>query len=508
MKSYFNILLLVSSIQFAQNIELDNSFGNNGYLTTTAISQISKTLVLADNKTINVGSTIQSGGVLITQLCLFKANANGTIDTTFGVNGYVNTSVENTSLSRQALLQPDNKILVAGYFKTLNGGNSTIQKGLLVRYNTDGSLDTSFGVNGIVKIDLPNTFPNGVINSIALLSNNNIVGLGTNNQGSFILKYNVNGILDTSFGTNGIVFLNFESVNYGSYYITTMTDDSIICGGTAANLINPKTSIIKFNSNGQLVSSFGNSGIKTIDTYSNPIPDFNSLDEYCTKLIIQDDLKILIKGVSGTTNIIFRLLPNGNLDTEFGINGYINFILLSSNFDIQNDGKIILSGSINTPGGDYGFHFSRYNQNGTPDITFNSNGIFEYNPTITQDFLDTFSLQNDGNLIGAGVIDNNGISKVFLTKYLINQNLSDYQFKNLVCSLSPNPTTDNIKITFGAIQQKIKITLQNTLGQIVSSKTFTNVDTVNYYIEGEAGSYLLTIENEIGEKQSHKIIKK
>jgi hypothetical protein len=99
MKLYFYIFLLTTTIQFAQNIELDSGFGNNGYLTTSNISQITKTLVLADNKTINVGYKIQSGGQLISQLCLFKANADGTIDTSFGINGFVNTNVEYASQS-------------------------------------------------------------------------------------------------------------------------------------------------------------------------------------------------------------------------------------------------------------------------------------------------------------------------------------------------------------------------------------------------------------------------
>lgn len=508
MKSYLNLLLLISTFQFAQNIELDTSFGQNGYFTTTTISQITKMLILNDNSTINVGYKIQSSGVSVTQLCLFKATEAGIIDLTFGINGFVNATIEDYSMPTDALMLPNNKILVSGYCKTIDENKTTLQKGIFVQYNSDGSLDTSFSDDGILKIDLANTFPNGSINSIAITSDNKIVALGTaNGTGSFLLKYNSNGILDTTFGTNGMVYFNFNSVNYNCQYITSLYDDSILCGGSALNSINPKTSIIKFDSVGQLDVSFGDFGIVTIDTYNNIIPEFNALPEYCTKLIIQDDLKILIKGVSGTNNNLFRLLPNGTIDANFGTNGFVNFLLFLSNISIQTDAKIILSGSIMFGGGDNGFSFSRYNQDGTIDTTFNSNGIFNINPTTNQDYLDNSNLLNDGNLIGAGVFSDSFGSQVFITKYLINKNLSETSIKQNTFTISPNPTTSYITINFGSSKQKKNITLQNALGQIVSSKNFTNIEAVNYPIEGENGIYFLSLENENGEKQTHKIIK-
>jgi hypothetical protein len=72
----------------------------------------------------------------------------------------------------------------------------------------------------------------------------------------------------------------------------------------------------------------------------------------------------------------------------------------------------------------------------------------------------------------------------------------------------PNPTSNMVQITFRKLEQNSKITLENSLGQKTSEQTFKNLDTIYYPIDGESGLYFLTIENENGEKQTHKIIKK
>lgn len=132
------------------------------------------------------------------------------------------------------------------------------------------------------------------------------------------------------------------------------------------------------------------------------------------------------------------------------------------------------------------------------DINLNSNN---YNLVVVVNY------KNNQNVCIPGIFSDTKTLN-FSTPLTNPVSLSSNQFKNPFYQLSPNPTTDDLKIVFGAIHQKIKITLQNTMGQIISSKTFSNLDAVNYSIEGESGIYLLTIEDENGENKTQKIIKK
>ena len=133
-----------------------------------------------------------------------------------------------------------------------------------------------------------------------------------------------------------------------------------------------------------------------------------------------------------------------------------------------------------------------------PAINLNTNN---YNLVVIVNY------KNNQNLCATSIFsDTKSLS--FSTPLANPVSLASNEFKNLVNSITPNPTIDNVNVSFGALQTKTKITLQNTLGQVVSNKTFTNMETINYPIEGESGIYFLSIENENGEKQTQKIIKK
>ena len=140
------------------------------------------------------------------------AQPAGTLDQSFGIGGKVITSI--TSGQDKAygvVIQPDGKIIVAGYStSTLTGKDFTV-----VRYNTDGSLDNTFGTNGIVTTDLL-LVSEDIAYSVALQTDGKIVLAGYCDNGSnrdaALVRYNSNGVLDNTFGTNGIVLTDFENL--------------------------------------------------------------------------------------------------------------------------------------------------------------------------------------------------------------------------------------------------------------------------------------------------------
>jgi len=141
----------------------------------------------------------------------FAFAAPGNLDPTFGMGGKVTTAVGTEDRGNAMVLQPDGKIVVGG--RTRPG--ATRYDFALARYNADGSLDTSFGTGGTVLTSLNRaTAPEDEILALVLQPDGKIIAVGSARaaSGAFIstgiVRYNPNGSLDSSFGNGGIVLIN------------------------------------------------------------------------------------------------------------------------------------------------------------------------------------------------------------------------------------------------------------------------------------------------------------
>jgi len=195
--------------------DLDPSFGNGGKVITefgVGNSSANAAAVQPDGKFVAVGSnrTGNVGGPDTYKFVLSRYNTNGSLDTAFGTGGTVVTAIGNRdNVAFAVAIQSDGKIVAAGYSSNIDTGISFT----LVRYNADGSLDTSFGNGG--KVITPN---NGLFHAVAIQPDGKIIAAGKMFFGgeadgaSFaLLRYNTNGSLDTSFGTGGIVTTQFSN---------------------------------------------------------------------------------------------------------------------------------------------------------------------------------------------------------------------------------------------------------------------------------------------------------
>jgi uncharacterized delta-60 repeat protein len=145
---------------------------------------------------------------------LVRYNTDGSLDTAFGTNGKVTTAIGNMGgighsedYAYAAAIQGDGKILVGGYTTLWKGSYYGYGSAFaLVRYNIDGSLDTTFGTNGIVITEIAIY---DAARAVAIQGDGKIVAAGTSggntNYGFLLVRYNTNGSVDTMFGTNGIV---------------------------------------------------------------------------------------------------------------------------------------------------------------------------------------------------------------------------------------------------------------------------------------------------------------
>ncbi|MDZ8096182.1 MAG: DUF4347 domain-containing protein, partial [Nostoc sp. DedQUE05] len=310
-------------------------------------------------------------------------------DTSFSSDGKVTTDLGFIAIDigRSVALQTDGKIIVAG---DSNGDFA------LVRYNTDGSLDTSFNSNGKVTTDL------GLLSidigySLAIQADGKIIVAGTNGTDFALARYNSNGSLDTSFSSDGKVTTGFGLTIDIAHSTTVQADGKIIVAGTDGT----DFALARYNSNGSLDTSFSSDGKVTTD--------FGLLAiDIVYSTAVQADGKIIVAGVSNGDFALARYNSNGSLDTSFSSDGKVttDFGLLAIDIVystvVQADGKILVAGESN---GD--FALARYNSDGSLDTSFSSDG------KVTTDFgllpneiAYSLAVQADGKILVAGVSNN------------------------------------------------------------------------------------------------------
>lgn len=386
---------------------LDTSFDTDGIVITD---------IDDDNPT---GAEIQSDGKILVggyigmansatyyDFLSIRYNSDGSLDTSYNGNGKVVTTFPlSNDIATSILVQPNGKIVLSGYSD--RGTDSDI---ILVRNNADGSLDTSFDSDGIVTIELGNSAD--IINKIAIQPDGKIVAAGYSFGGTFqqptIARYNSNGSLDTSFGNQGSVIA--PSQPGGQIYDVAIQTDGKIVASVSVYGENIAYTVLRYNSNGSLDESFGVAGTVTVKV--------GTMRDIARGLAIQMDGKIIVSGFSydsggyGGASLI-RLNSDGSLDANFGVGGKVittdqNHSGTVSSMALQPDGKIIIAGEgyIQIPGNSNVFFLNRYNSDGSLDSSFGDGGTV-YTIFASQGYANAnaVAVQSDGKIVAAGYSD-------------------------------------------------------------------------------------------------------
>lgn len=381
--------------------DLDTTFGTNG-VTITHIN---------GNDTPN-GMALRADGKFFviaeadfmssSQSVMLLYNADGTLDVSFGSSGVEVLTPFNVGFAGQATavaLQSDGKPVVAGFLNT--GGNKNFA---VTRYFSDGSVDTGFGVNGVVTTPVSLSFDDEPT-SLAIQSDGKIVAAGhTQNIDFALVRYESDGTLDTNFGVGGVVTTNFPIGSSGGVDVANdvivQSDGKIVAAGRSAG----RFGVARYNNNGSLDSTFGVGGV---------VSTVVGLDPFMAAYAVvqQPDGKLLVSG-TGFNDIdghyayaLVRYNTNGSLDTGFGTGGIVktDFGGSSTSYDLvlRPDGKIVLVGDGSNGTGGLGVSLVQFNEDGSLDTTFGSGGVVHTAAgTRATDVL----LQPDGKLIVLGYV--------------------------------------------------------------------------------------------------------
>jgi uncharacterized delta-60 repeat protein len=364
------------------NGALDTTFGSSGLAVPLSGGYLNDMALQPDGRILLAGTvavTTGSGKNVVTQydIALVRLLANGTLDTSFGQGGKVITGVSTSGNKADGAyavaLQPDGKIVVGGY---TDGGFISGLDSLLVRYNTNGSLDDgsandstpgdSFGQGG--KVVTAWSAGDDNIFDLKIQSDGKIVVAGKgygNGNGSypyFLARYNANGSLDDgstndstpgdSLGASGIVTTPFGGTGSGGagpgHPLVIQLDGAIVFGRSGWNGTDIDLAICRFTTTGALDTTFGGGTGAVILNIGG--------SQRAEALTIQPDGKIVAAGSNDQNALIARFQPNGTLDAGFGSGGIVirSFSTSTSYFNdiaLQSDGKLVAVGMARVPAG-------------------------------------------------------------------------------------------------------------------------------------------------------------
>ncbi len=377
----------------------------------------------------------------------------GTLDLNFGSAGIVITPIgSGNDVINSMLIQSDGKILTAGYSNVYF---------TLVRYQANGSPDSTFGNNGIVTTLIGTG--NGVGNSVAMQSDGKIVLAGL--TGIFpdfsiaVARYDTNGLPDSTFDSDGKVITNIGSTDDRARDVAIQPDGKILIGGNSFNGTNNDLLLMRYLADGSPDSTFDSDGIVTtpvgtandiirtialqsdgkivvggfsfqsgsldyeflIGRYdSTGMPDsaFDSdglltmdmvtANDYGESLLIQGDGKIVLGGYNYDGFIsLLRCNSDGSMDSTFGASGKVSTAFGASyqndySVAIQADGKFIIAGYRNTDSTNSRFGMARYNNDGSLDTVFGVAGFVSTQIGFADDIATTAAIQSDGKIVLAG----------------------------------------------------------------------------------------------------------
>ncbi|MEO7210009.1 MAG: T9SS type A sorting domain-containing protein [Chitinophagaceae bacterium] len=532
--------------RYNQDGTRDVNFGNNGraFIKFHGNSDAATGIAVDQNQNIIVSGFEVINSITNIKIIVLKLKPNGNLDSSFGDNGIVTQTIDKINYTSAMILQPDGKIIVSGqpgknendYFKTF-----------LIRFNSDGNIDSSFGDNGKVITEFDEAVTS---TAIALQSDGKIISGGTygfyylRNPPYYIARYNADGSVDQGFGQEGIAKYAFGLGEGGDEWandlnaIAIQPDGKIICGGNEGDYINFSydMGLVRFNNDGSLDYTYGTNGIVVIS-----YPDHYST---INTLLMQTDGKLIAGGtaqdfeVGADPMLLMRFLENGELDPEFAVNGLQtttngNNSIACKAGCLDQQGKIILAGNSNSR-----FLTARYNSDNVLADNFKEVKAAQNNEAITitwqtlnESGTKSFTVErsmNASDYVGINTVAAKGVASIYnytdknpldgISYYRIRENAVNgtntfspvvkVVFNdNGIISLYPNPAKNTVTVKGLNKNVTAIIKITDMQGREISSQNFTQSSSATLNIRAlSQGSYFVQVAQE-GKVVRLKIVK-
>lgn len=522
-KLLFAFLLLLScSFAFSQNTAgfPDPTFNNTGKLVydKDMFDLYQDVKVQPDGKIVAVGSSMNAS--YASSIVVSRILENGSFDPDFGIEGHVTYAMDVETMAYKCLIKPDGKILI--------GGHSTnyAQWGMIVlQLNEDGSLDTSFGNEGITYL---NTGPGeNILLAMTMQADGNILIAGYAQNQEYknvplILKLTESGELDSSFGIDGMASVPVTESDNDFSAIGIQTDGKILAAGHISNGFNWFSALIaRFNPDGSIDTTYGLKGIVNMNV--------NNVDDEFFDLALTPDNEAVLTGFSVTSSdyyyhmLLMKFDASGQPIPGFGDQGAIIWgtdpYAFGDALFLQTDGKIIIAGCTGelAPGNN-DWAIWRFKSDGTLDDTFGTGGL------TTTDFFENadealgVALFSD-KIIVAGKTRNAENRLDFAVVQYTNDlayNVSRPEISstnNMLISPNPAMSGQQLKISLNSVpDQSLNLTLVTPESKSFSLKYYceqTDSSSILYFQLPEqlpSGIYCIQLKEDTGINLVRKIV--
>ena len=468
----------------AQFGTLDLTFGVDGKVSTEFGDYKSAVKAIAlqqDGKIVAVGSTFNNS--TYHRYALARYNADGSLDQTFGTEGKIVGDFPDEKMALTSVfVQPDGKIVASGIIYNQYFDSEFV----MIRFNEDGSVDTGFGTNGMV-IEGQLT-----INSVKMLSDGKILAAGFNSNptGSerhiAVLRFNSDGSIDTSFAQNGYYITSLAQKNFANA-MQVLPDGKIVIGGVISNNSLSDFCVIRLMPDGNTDPDFGQDGFASFD--------YDITDEITSLCVQPDGKIVFSGYTGDTMEYhyaVMRLNENGTIDHSFGDDGLVTGTggSMAKNVEVEASGKILVAGSYGE-GSSKTASMLRFNADGSLDAEFGENGLIT-TAFSSSCQANAMTLQSDGKIILGGEAGSTGGTynpNFALMRYhsgtILGVHDRDFAGSFVVY---PNPVADAFHIDMNLLQsEKLTIELLDMNGRKICSLA----DNAEYGIGMNSGYFTL-----------------
>ena len=408
------IALAAPAAAFAQAGELDTTFGGDGKVTTNFVVSSAGAVDSDFARAVAIqadGKIVAAGGATSLRFGIVRYNSDGTRDTSFSGDGKAAVDfTRDADFANGVAIQADGKIVAAGRAAGRGG------RFALVRSNADGTLDRTFGGDGKVTT---NFTPSGdQAYAVVLTTGGKIVAIGGAGDGGAnpafaLVRYNADGSRDRTFGGDGKVTTNFTS-GFDAAFAAAKANGKIVAVGGAGGVGGHRFALARYNADGTLDDTFSDNGRARLNITAG--------DDFANGVDVQSDRKIVAAGTGGYGRFaLARFNSDGTPDIGFGDNGKIvtdftNNDDIAHGVAVQPDGEIVAAGSAGEGTGDSQFALARYGADGALDTVFGASGKVVTDFTSADDLANAVALQTDGRIVAAGFEDS--LAKFAVARYL------------------------------------------------------------------------------------------
>jgi uncharacterized delta-60 repeat protein len=364
-----------------------------------------------DGKLVAAGdSTVAGSGLNIkrTYLAVARYNTDGSLDRTFGHGGIVTASIGKFTSGAALVRQPDGKLVVACVSGTDNSSKLT-----LMRYTGDGGLDPAFGHSGIVTTAVGGGITLNAISALLVRQpDGKLVAFtaGYRHADSYfvLVRYKADGTLDSGYGHGGVVTTRINTFDYFPSAIVQQPDGKLVAAaGTSSAQTWGGIVLVRYNPDGSLDNSFGHGGTVTAKGTTDN-------DTYAGLALLGHGDLVAAGAGSYQALALHAYNKNGTPDARFGRHGKVTTVLShvgGISYDgaliASPDGKLLVAGEadLGQSPGNPASFLLRYNSNGSLDSSFAHHGGLA-TEFAAGGLSGALFVQHDGKIVVAGTDDN------------------------------------------------------------------------------------------------------